>query len=44
MSTLFVETVPLFKVDDSKIMTLFGGVKDDFKTQSTKIGNVQDQV
>ena len=41
---MIVETPSLFKVDDSKVMTLFGGVKDDFKTQSTKISNVQEQV
>ena len=32
------------QVDDSHIRKLFGGVKDDFKTQSQKISNLADTV
>ena len=34
----------LFKVDDSQVRQLFGGVKDDFNNQSQKINNIQNQV
>ena len=42
MNVLFLEDAKsLFAVDDTHMRSLFGGIKDDFKNQSTKISNLQ---